>query len=72
MGNITDADKAHVKRVFKGSKVFFNKKFRRISWLVCLKQYIVVSRYIWELSYVRFEIYELNLAKFISAPGHDR
>ena len=71
MGNITDADKAHVKRVFKGFKVF-NKKFRRISWLACLKQYIVVSRYIWELLYVRLEIYELNLAKFISAPGHDR
>ena len=71
MENITDADKAHAKRVFKGFKVF-NKKFRRISWFVCLKQYIVVSRCIRELSYVGLEIYELNLAKFISAPGHDR
>ena len=40
MEDITDADYAHTKRIFKD---FETKKFRRISWFVRSKQYIIVS-----------------------------
>ena len=45
MEDTTDADYEHANRVSKD----FEKKFRRISWFVCLKQYIFVSSNIWEL-----------------------
>ena len=38
--NITDADYAHTKRVCKDFEI---KKFRRTSWFVCSKQYIIVN-----------------------------
>ena len=47
MEDITDADYLHDKKNFYR---FWNKKFRRISYFVCSKQYIIVSWYIWELS----------------------
>ena len=35
-----DADYVHAKRVYTDFEI---KKIRRISWLICLKQYINVS-----------------------------
>ena len=46
MENITDADYAYAKRLCKG---FEKKKFRRLSWSACSKQYIIFSWCIWEL-----------------------
>ena len=43
--DITDADYAHAIRVCKD----FAKNNLRNSWFVCLKQYIIVRRCIWEL-----------------------
>ena len=52
----------------KSLKRSWNKSFKRISWFVCSKRYIIVSWCIWELSkYV--ELYELDPAHFHSAPG---
>ena len=45
LGDITDADYAHSKRVCKD----FVKKIRRTSRFVCLKWYIIVSWCIWKL-----------------------
>ena len=45
MEGITNADYAHAKRLCKD---FETKSFRRISWLLCSKQYIIVSWCIWE------------------------
>ena len=46
MEDITDVDYAHAKRVYKN----LEEAFRRMSWFVCSKWYIIVSRCIWELS----------------------
>ena len=46
MEDITDVDYTVYKKVLQR---FQNKQFRRISWFLCSKWYIVVSRCIWEL-----------------------
>ena len=47
MEDITDSDYRHAKWMCKDFEI---KKVRRISWFICSKQYIIVSRWIWELS----------------------
>ena len=55
MEDITDADYKHTKGVCKDFQI---KNLRRISWFVCSKQYIIVSRRIWEISqYVSWNIW---------------
>ena len=44
--DITDTDYTHAKRVCRDSEI---KKFRRMSWFVSSKQYIIVNWCIWEL-----------------------
>ena len=62
--DITDTDYTHAKKSLQRS---WNKKFRKILWLVCSKRYIIVSSCIWELSkYVSWYIWE---SKFLSANG---
>ena len=46
MENITDADYAYAKRVWKDFEI---KNVGKYLWFVCLKQYIIVSWYIWGL-----------------------
>ena len=46
MEDITNEDYSHARRVCKGFKI---KKIEKYHDLIC-KQYIIVSRYIWELS----------------------
>ena len=49
-----------IMRTQKGFVKFWNKKFR-MSWFVCSKWYIIVSRCL--------EVYKLDPAKFLSVPG---
>ena len=57
MEDTTDADYPHTNWV------------RRISWFVCSKRYFIVNWCIWEpQKYVSWD-YELDLARFLSAPG---
>ena len=70
MGDITDADYTHAKRVCKD---FWNKTFRRISWFVYSKRYVIVSRCIWEPSkYVSWNIWawscKITFSCWISMP----
>ena len=46
MEDVTNTGLLHAKRVCKD---FEEKELGRVSWLVCSKRYIIVSRYIWEL-----------------------
>ena len=46
MKDITDAEYAHAKRVCK----YFEIKIWGLSCFVCIKQYIIISWCIWELS----------------------
>ena len=68
--DITDVDYTHGKEVFKNVEI---KKFRRISWFIWSKQFIIVSRYVSEnfrkeLSNICLEIYEPEHVHFLTAP----
>ena len=61
MENITGEDYAHAKII--------RRKFRRISWFVCSKRYIIVIWCILRTLEICLKIYELDPAKYFSATG---
>ena len=65
MEDITEAYYAHTKRVCKDYEI---KKITRILWFVCCKQYISNTLADLRTSKICLEIYQLDTAKFLSAP----
>ena len=62
MEDIADADTCTQEK-------FWNKRFRRISWLLCSKRYFILADVFENLRNMCLEIYEHDLAKFLAAPG---
>ena len=65
MEDIIDANYTHAKRVCKDFEI---KKIRRISWLLCWNEYIIVRWCIWELlKYVPGNIWAGSCKMFFSS-----
>ena len=63
IGKITDA------ACKKSLYIFWNKKFRRISWFVCSMQTLLLADVFENVRNLCLKIYELDPAKFLSPPG---
>ena len=64
--DIIDAGYAHPKKVCKDFEIIF---FWKILCFVCSKWYVIVSWCIWNFRKMCLQIYELDPAKFVWAPG---